>query len=402
MHGKKPTRSILIPTVGRSDFGIARQIMNRIAHTPGMTYSLLVSGAHLSEAGGMTVREIEAESRPIAGRIPLPDSHESEAATAVAMGAALSGAAQYLAERQPDMMLIIGDRFEMAAIASAAVPFNIPLAHVHGGEVSSGAIDDVFRHAITKMSHLHFAATEEYARRIVRMGEEPWRVRVSGAPALDNLRLAELPDRRTLAERFRLDLSRPPIIVTFHPVTRQPGEAGRQVEALIAALRRFDRPVVVTAPNADAESGLIRTALLRFVESRPNARFVESFGALNYLAMLREAAAVVGNSSSGLIEAPAFCLPTVNIGDRQSGRTRAASVIDVRAEADAIADAIAKALDPAFRSSLVGMANPYGDGHAAERIVEVLQAVPLDERLKAKPFYDGPIELTCPLAETRS
>nr|WP_180882786.1 UDP-N-acetylglucosamine 2-epimerase [Mesorhizobium loti] len=386
-------RKILIATAGRSDFGINRQIMDQIVRTPGMDYSLLVTGAHLSTAGGLTVREIEAERRPIGARIALPDSYGSGAATAAAMGVALTGTAEYLAREHIDMMLIVGDRFEMIAIAAATVPFNIPLVHVHGGEVSFGAIDDAFRHAITKMAHLHFAATEDYALRIVRMGEEPWRVTVSGAPGLDNVRLAQLPDRVTLARQFNLDLSEPPIVVTFHPVTRQPGEAQRQTEALLAALDRFRQPVVITAPNADAEADVIRDMILAFVARRPRTFFVENFGALNYLAMLREAAAAVGNSSSGLIETPAFKLPTVNIGDRQLGRTRGMNVVDTPAEADAIARAIERVIDPAFRASIAAMDNPYGDGHAAERIVEVLRNVPIDARLVAKPFYDGPVEL---------
>ncbi len=389
MQGSKPVRTILIPTVGRSDFGIGRQVMDRIGQTPGLSYRLLVSGAHLSAASGMTVRELEAEGRPIAARIPLPDSHGSEAATSAAMGAALAGAAAYLAENRPDMMLLIGDRFEMFAIAAAAVPLNIPLVHVHGGEVSFGSTDEVFRHAITKMAHLHFPTTEEYAARIVRMGEEPWRVTVAGAPSLDNVRLAALPTREELSRRFSLPLDQPPLLVTYHPVTRQPGEAERQICALLDAMAEIDRPIVITAPNADAGSDIIRREIEGFVARRPRTWLVESFGSLNYLAMLREAAAMVGNSSSGLIETPAFELPTVNIGGRQEGRTRGRNVIDVEATSTAISAGIRKALDPSFRSNLAGMTNPYGDGHASERIAEVLASVPLDARLITKRFYDG-------------
>jgi UDP-hydrolysing UDP-N-acetyl-D-glucosamine 2-epimerase len=382
-------RSILAVTVGRSDFGVCRPVLDRMAAAPTLDYSLLVSGAHLSKAAGGTIDQILSENRPITARIPLPESAGGQAGMAAAMGAALSGAADVFAARRPDILLVLGDRFEMFAIAAAAVPFNIPIAHIHGGELSFGAIDDVFRHAITKMAHLHFAATADYAARIVRMGEEPWRVIVSGAPGLDNVRNAALPDRETLAARFAIPLDRPPLLVTFHPVTRQVDDAVAQVSALLEALSQVDMPIVFTAPNADAGADAIRGEIERFRQSRPNVHLVENFGTLNYLAMLREAAVVVGNSSSGLIETPSFQVPTVNIGDRQLGRTRAANVIDVGTTAPEILAGIHSALDPAFRASLTGMVNPYGDGHAAEKIVEVLETVPLDAKLVAKRFHDA-------------
>lgn len=382
-------RNILIATVGRSDYGIYRQVMERIDASSKLDYQLIVSGAHLSKKGGHTIDEIRADGRRVAAEVPLPETSSGQAQMAAAMGVAISGTADYLASERPDVLLVVGDRFEMFAIAAATVPFNIPIAHIHGGELSFGAIDDVFRHAITKMSHLHFAATRDYRARIIRMGEEPWRVTVSGAPALDNVRLADLPDRATLEQRFGIPLERAPILVTFHPVTRRLGEAEREVLALLEALRRFDTPIVFTAPNADAGGAFIRVRIEEFCQERSNSFLVESFGALNYLAMLREASALVGNSSSGLIEAPSFMLPTVNIGDRQQGRTRASNVIDVDTTVDEILRGIRTALDPRFRQTLVGLVNPYGDGHAAERIVRILEGTELSDKLVAKKFYDG-------------
>ena len=242
---------------------------------------------------------------------------------------------------------------------------------------------------MTKIAHLHFAATKDYARRIRQLGEEDWRITVSGAPALDTIMKAQLPDRATLSKRFGLPLDEAPLILTFHPVTRQFGEAERQTRTLLAALEAVNLPVVLTAPNADVESDVIRALFVDFLKRRPGrAWLVESFGALNYLAMLREARAAIGNSSSGLIETPGFELPTVNIGDRQMGRTRAANVIDCVIEADALEAAIRKAVDPAFRVSLAGMENPYGDGNAAERIVTTLRDVPIDAGLVTKIFVD--------------
>jgi len=381
-------RSILVITVGRSDYGISRQILDKISETEGLDYSLFVSGAHLSEAGGYTVREIEADNRPISARVALPNTQGSEAAMAHAMAAALAGAAAHFSLSRPDIVLVIGDRFEAFAIAAATVPFNLPLAHVHGGEVSFGAIDESFRHAITKMSHVHFAATREYANRIVQMGEEPWRVHLSGAPSLDNLRRAMLPTRGELEKRFKLDLRRPPLLVTFHPVTRQMEQVRKQIQSLLNALRQFDMPIVVTAPNADSGSDLIRAELDRFAAERHSVTLIDTFGSLNYLAMLRESAAMIGNSSSGLIETPAFLLPTVNIGDRQEGRTRASNVIDVDVNTDAIVAGLRKALTSEFRQSLVGLVNPYGGGAASDVIVDVLATLEINERLVSKRFHD--------------
>ena len=383
-------RKIIIATVGRSDYGLCEPVMDRIAADPSLTYGLLVSGAHLSEKSGFTITEIEARGRPIVAKIKARDTFGRQAEMAAATGEILTGCAAVFAENRPDILVVLGDRFEMFAIAAAAVPFNIPIAHIHGGELSFGAIDDVLRHAITKMSHLHFASTREYADRIIRMGEDPARVFASGAPGLDNIRPDQLPSRADLTNRFGIPLDDAPIMVTFHPVTRQFEEAERQVAELLAALRTVDVPIVITAPNADAGSETIRRALRDFVDSRDKAWLVESFGSLNYLAMLREARAMVGNSSSGIVEAPSFGLPTVNVGDRQQGRTRAANVIDVDCQRDAIVAGIRRAIDPAFRESINGKANPYGDGHAAERIIDVLKSVELGDSLSTKRFYDGP------------
>lgn len=384
-------RMVYVATVGRSDYGLCRPVMDRLAAEPLVDYRLIVSGAHLSVASGFTFAEVEADGRPIAARIPVRDTHGEQAAMSAAMGEVLAGCADLFARSRPDILLVVGDRFEMFAIAAAAVPFNIPTAHIHGGELSFGAIDDVLRHAITKLSHLHFPSTAENAARIVRMGEEPWRVVVSGAPGLDNILSQTLPDRVTLTEQFGITLDQPPVIVTFHPVTRQFEEAERQTHELLAALGEFDEPIIFTAPNADAGGDVIRHAISDFIAKRDNVWLVENFGAINYLAMLREACVIVGNSSSGIIEAPSFQLPTVNIGDRQQGRTRAASVIDVECERQAIVAGMRRALDPYFRNRLVGMANPYGDGRAAERIVAVLKSMPLDRKLVTKKFFEGPI-----------
>lgn len=381
-------RKIFVATVGRSDYGLSRPVLDQLAAEPSIEYGLIVTGGHLSARSGQTVTEIEGENRPIVSLIPSRETLGEPHAMAAATGEILAAAADVFEDNKPDLLLVLGDRFEMFAIAAAAVPFNIPTAHIHGGELSYGAIDEVFRHAITKMSHLHFASTAENGARIVRMGEDPWRVTVSGAPGLDNILKQSLPDRATLSARFGIPLSSPPILVTFHPVTRQFGDVTAQIGELLHALSTFSQTTVITAPNADAGSDLIRAALDDFRLGRPNVFLVENLGSANYLAMLRESAILVGNSSSGIVEAPSFHLPTVNIGDRQLGRTRASNVIDVQCERGAIIEAITRGLTADFRASLSGTVNPYGDGHAAERIVNVLRSIPLDFRLTMKRFFE--------------
>lgn len=381
-------RRVLVVTVGRSDYGIFRPVIDAMERHGSLAPELLVSGAHLGEGGETTLREIEADGRDIVARVPLPPTGGSAAAMAEAMAAAVMGGARVLARLRPDVILVLGDRFEMFSFAAAAVPFNIPIAHIHGGELSFGAIDDVFRHAITKMSHLHFAATDDYARRIRQLGEEDWRVHVSGAPTLDTILNRPLPDRAVLAERFGLQLNRPPILVTYHPVTRNADDSVKQFTDLLEVLERIGEPIVITAPNADAGADRLRAIIRDFVDRNLSASFVESFGAENYLAMLREALCVVGNSSSGIIETPSFAVPTINIGDRQAGRIRAANIIDVPADPTAIADALRRALSPAFRAELAGLSSPYGDGRAGERIANVLATIALDRSLVVKGFAD--------------
>jgi UDP-hydrolysing UDP-N-acetyl-D-glucosamine 2-epimerase len=272
--------------------------------------------------------------------------------------------------------------------AVAALPFALPVAHVHGGEVTEGAMDEQARHAITKLAHLHFAAAEVYAERIRAMGEEPWRVHCTGAPGLDRLAALATLSREALADRLGLPLRRPTLLVTFHPETLAYADVPEQVEELAAALEKTEGDVIVTFPGADTSAYAIITRLRALALARPRTRLVESLGEDVYASLLREADAMVGNSSSAIIEAPSFGLPAVNIGDRQRGRLRGANVIDVGHGRDAIAAGIRRALDPAFRRALSGRPNPYGDGRAAPRIVRVLREVELGPRLVRKRFAD--------------
>jgi UDP-hydrolysing UDP-N-acetyl-D-glucosamine 2-epimerase len=380
-------RRVAVVSVGRSDYGHLAPVLDAAA-AAGLEAPLVVSGAHLDPAFGATVGEVEADGRPIAARVESSAGDDSAVGVAHAIGRAVAGFADAFAQLRPDAVLVLGDRFEMQAAALAALPLNIPVAHLHGGESSEGAIDESLRHSITKLSHLHFAATEHYARRIVQLGEEPWRVTVTGAPGLDAIAALDPLGDDELAARTGLSLDEPTLLVTYHPETLAPGDVGRDVDQLAQALERVDLQLLITAPNADTHGLAVRARLGELTAGRRGAVLVESLGSRGYLSALRRVAAMVGNSSSGIIEAPSFELPVVNVGDRQRGRVRAANVLDVPPEREAIRAAVARAVAPEFRAGLAGLANPYGDGRASERIVRVLRDTPADRRLLVKSFHD--------------
>lgn len=380
--------TIGVVTTSRADYGIYRPILQAIAAEPQLRLQLFVTGMHLAPEHGLTVAAIEADGFPIAERIEGLLADDSPAGIAASMGLTTQGFSRAFARSRPDLLLVLGDRFEMHAAALAALPFSIPMAHIHGGELTVGAIDDALRHCLTKLSHLHFVATEAYAARVRQLGEEPWRVVVSGAPGLDALAaFVPLADSE-LERRIGLPLTPAPLLVTFHPVTLAPGQVEEHIGELLAALDQSGLPVVFTAPNADAGGRRIASLLADYVAARPRARLVTSLGTEGYFSLMARAAAMVGNSSSGLIEAPSFALPVVNIGDRQQGRVRAANVLDVGYGRQEIAVAIARATDPDFRQALVGQPNPYGDGQAAARILAVLKHLPGDGQLLKKRFCD--------------
>ena len=383
-----PSRVIGVVTVGRSDYGIFVPVLRKIQQENRLRFHLIVAGMHLSPEFGFTVKDIEADGFEIGERVDMVLSSDTPEAISKSMGLGLIGFAQAYARFRPDILLVLGDRFEMHAAALAALPFKIPVAHIHGGEITEGAIDNSLRHSLTKISHLHFVATQQYARRIIQMGEEPWRVIVSGAPSLDNLRSTKLLNPGELAAKYGLRLERPPLLVTFHPVTLEYEQTEAQVSEMLVALASFEMPVVFTAPNADTNSRVVTRMIEEFIRKRPSACLVLNLGTEGYFSMMAFAAAMVGNSSSGIIEAPSFGLPVVNIGTRQQGRIRAKNVLDVGYGRDEIIGGIKKAISLEFRASLQGIKNPYGDGCASEVIVRHLEEIDLDDRLLVKRFVD--------------
>jgi len=368
-------KRVAVVTVGRSDYGILRPVLAAIEADPALELFLVVAAAHLRASYGLTVSEIEADGFAIGARIDMLTDDDSPTAVAASFGRGVPMFADAYEASGADLLLLLGDRYETLAAAVAAVPLRLPIAHIHGGETTEGALDDALRHAITMLSHLHFAATEEYAARIVAMGEEAWRVTVSGAPALDNLALLpEIGPAPDEPESF--------LLATWHPVTLEPERGEEQLEAVLGALADVGLPVVFTHPNADPGRAYILRAVERFAAERDDVQVISSLGTEKYFRLMARDSAMVGNSSSGIIEAASFELPVVNVGSRQRGRSHGVNVLDVPPERQAVAAAIRRAVTPEFRAGLRGLPNPYGDGRASERIAEVLRtASPADELL---------------------
>lgn len=387
----KAARTISVVTVGRSDYGIYRPILKKITGDRSLRLHLIVAGAHLLPQFGFTVKEIEADSFPIGDRISTTFISDAPHGITSLMGESISKFGRSYQRTRPDILLVLGDRYEMHAAALAALPFKIPVAHIHGGELTEGAFDDALRHSITKLSHLHFVSTEEYAKRVMQLGEEYWRVTVSGAPGLDNLKSIRLLNRKKLEKKYSWRMKQRPILVTFHPVTLEYEDTSRQIQELLAALSKVRRPLIFTLPNADTSQGVITDKIQKFIARRPSAYLIDNLGTQGYFSLMSIAAVMVGNSSSGVIEAPSFRLPVVNIGNRQKGRIRACNVIDVGYRKSEILKGIQQALRPNFRKRLKNLVNPYGSGDASEKIVKVLKGTPLGRKLITKKFCNLPV-----------
>ncbi len=382
-------RKIAVVTVGRSDYGIYRPILRRIQADPELQLCLIVAGMHLSPEFGLTSKIIEEDGFEIHDRVEMLLSSDTPQGISKSVGLGVIGFSQAFARSHPDILVVLGDRFEMYAAALAALPFKIPLAHIHGGELTQGAIDDALRHSMTKLSHLHFVATQEYAIRVIQLGEEPSNVIVSGAPSLDNFYSEKLMKREELSSIFGLHICESPyLIVTFHPVTLEFEQTERQISELLAALKSTEISVVFTMPNADTSGSIIREKILEYVGDQPNCEAVENLGTQRYFSLMKFATAMVGNSSSGIIEAASFDLPVVNIGTRQAGRVRGQNVIDVDYSRESIIAGIRKAIDPQFLTEIQGHPNLYGDGTASDVIVESIKNVQLGDDLLIKRFYD--------------
>jgi UDP-hydrolysing UDP-N-acetyl-D-glucosamine 2-epimerase len=385
-------RKICAVTTSRADFGLLRGLLNAIQTDSALRLQVIASGMHLAPSFGRTWRDIEAAGIKIDRKINLRLTGDSSLDNLKSIAMGLNGFGEAFAELKPEIVVLLGDRFELLSAAIAALMLRIPIAHIHGGELSEGAIDDSVRHAITKFAALHFATTEPYRRRIIQMGESPDRVFNFGAPGLDALYGSTLLTRPQLEQELGFSLQHPVALVTYHPATLDADSAEAQVRRLLSAIKASGLKAVFTMANADAQGALINACLQTACAQTPERfKWFPHLGHRRYLSCLKHCSVMVGNSSSGLIEAPSFRLPVVNIGDRQRGRVRAPNVIDVPCSRAAILRAIKRAVSSRFRASLRGMRNPYDrfhDGSASQRIKNVLKQIPLTDDLVKKRFHD--------------
>lgn len=384
-------KTVCVVTGTRAEYGLLRPVIKKIQTSDALVLRLLVTGAHLDSRYGNTVTEIEKDGVPIDAKIPI--LHESFTAqdTAKITGEAICLYTDYFVKTRPDAVLVLGDRYEIFAAGTAACLLSIPLVHISGGDVTLGAADEWFRHCLTKMASLHFPSCSVYANRLVAMGEEPCRIFNVGGLGDENIRSLPLKQKHQLSEEIGFDLERPYLLITYHPETASGKDPVAEVKKLFAALSGLENiGLIFTRANADAGGAAINAALDEYVKAHDNAIAFTSMGVLNYLSAMRQCSAVVGNSSSGVVEAPSFGVPTVNIGDRQAGRLRCTSIIDCKGETQEIAAALKKALDPTFAQSCKNQKSPYGGGDTSGSIVKHLTAFLNSELCRTtKTFFDA-------------
>lgn len=387
-------RKIAIVTGTRAEYGLLKPVIGRFFDNPEIELIIFATGMHLSPEFGMTVNEIESDGFQVHERIEILLSSDSPVGVGKSMGLAMMGFTEALARNRPEVVIVLGDRYEVFAAVAAATVVNVPVVHIHGGELTLGAMDDAFRHSITKMSCLHFAATEEYRRRIIQMGESPRNVMNVGSLGVEAVLSLELWSRERLEENLGIRFSETNFLVTFHPATLDPDPVDRQLKQLFRALDQFPHAMIVfTKANADMRGREINALIDGYASRRGSSAAVfASLGQERYLSMMRQCDAVIGNSSSGIIEAPSLHVPTVNIGRRQEGRARSRSVIDCGVEEEMISDAIRKALSPEFKALCLCEKNPYEKDNVAnaicQTILERLSSLDVCERLTKEAFFD--------------
>ena len=392
MGTRSQKRKICVVTTSRADYGLLIWLMKEIREDISMELLIVATGMHLSPEFGNTFRAIEDDGFRINAKVEMLLSSDTDIGVVKSIGIGLLSFCEVLKDLDPDIIVVLGDRFELFSVAVAALILRIPIAHIHGGETSQGSVDEAVRHSITKMSAIHFPAAEAYRKRIIQMGEDPKRVFNFGAPGLDGMHRMKLLSRKELEKRLRFNLDGNIAMVTYHPVTLEEGTAERQIDDLLRAIRRSGLKAVFTKANADEQGRLINRKIQEFCDREPGTyRFYDNLGTLVYLSCLKHCTLMVGNSSSGLIEAPSFRLPVVNIGDRQRGRIRAANVIDVGYSEEEISKGIKKACSNPFRRGLLSLKNPYdtyGDGKTSYRIKESLKNIRITGELLKKGFFD--------------
>lgn len=383
-------KKICVVTGTRAEYGLLTPLINKIQDDSDLVLQLVVTGMHMSPEFGMTVNSIENDGYEIAERIEILLSSDSPVGISKSMGLALISFSEAFERLRPDMIVVLGDRSEIFAVAAAASVARIPIVHLHGGETTEGAVDEAFRHSITKLSWLHFTSTEDYRKRVIQLGENPERVFNVGAIGIENIVKSPLMTNRELEESLNVELTHPLLLVTFHPVTLENKTSSTQFQELLNVLDQYtEGTIIFTKANSDTDGRVINHMIDDYVKNHENNCLAyTSMGQQRYLSAMKIADAVVGNSSSGIIEAPSFNIPTVNIGDRQKGRKQAETVINCEPNEEMIREALAVALSTAFRERIKNSINPYGDGNVSEKIMKVIKRVLMSEISLKKTFYD--------------
>ncbi|MFT7388538.1 MAG: GDP/UDP-N,N'-diacetylbacillosamine 2-epimerase (hydrolyzing) [Candidatus Endobugula sp.] len=385
------TRKICVITGTRAEYGLLRWVMEGIKGDNDLSLQIIVTGMHLSAEFGLTYREIEEDGFQIDRKVEMLVSSDTTVGIAKSIGLGVIGFADALNELKPDLIVVLGDRFEIFAAVSAALVACIPVAHLHGGETTEGAFDESLRHSITKMSHLHFVAAKEYRQRVIQLGEQPENVFLVGGLGIDTIERIKLLTRAELESSLNFKLHSKSLLITFHPVTLENSSTEKQTKGLLAALSELnDTQLIFTMPNADTGGRIIIKLIEEFVSQYQNACAYTSLGQLRYLSCVLHVDGVVGNSSSGLLEVPSFKKGTINIGNRQRGRLQAESVINCEPSRQSILVAIDRLYSEDFQSSLNQVNNPYGEGGASQKTINIIKSVDLDNIVK-KVFYDQPV-----------
>ena len=381
-------KKITLITGSRADYGLLRSVIEGIEKSNKLKLSLIVTGMHLSNEFGLTISEIEKDGFPINKKIEMLVGSDTPSAITKSIGLGMIGFADAFKEIETDLLLVLGDRYEILSAVTSALISRIPVAHLHGGELSEGSIDESIRHSITKMSHLHFVSNEIHRKRVIQLGEQPSSVFTVGALGIDNILQTKLYNKEEIETELNFKFKKQNLLITYHPVTLEDNNSEYQIDELIKVLSTLrDTGFIFTMPNSDTNGRIITTKIKDFVKSNSNAVLFANLGQKKYLSCIKYVDAVIGNSSSGLIEVPTFHKPTVNIGDRQKGRIRAKTVIDCSDDCNSIKDALTKALSKKYFLSIQGASNPYGNGGSSQKIINIIKRFNLENLIK-KDFYD--------------
>jgi len=383
-------KTICVVTGTRAEYGLLTPLIKKIDADPELILKLVATGTHLSPEFGMTINLIKNDGIAVDEQVEILLSSDSTVGTSKAMGLAMISFSEVFDRMKPDMIVVLGDRYEMLSVVTTAAVSKIPVAHLHGGETTEGAFDEAFRHSITKMSWLHFTSTEDYRKRVIQLGEAPERVFNVGAIGIENIVEMDLMGKKELEESLGIDLKEPLLLVTFHPVTLEKNTTKDQFQQLLSALDHYtDGTIIFTKANADTDGRVINKMIDEYLLLHPsNCIAYTSMGQLRYLSAMKYADVVVGNSSSGIIEAPALNIPTVNIGDRQKGRIQAPSVIDCEPEETRIREAIEVSLSSEFRNKIMRLKNPYGNGNVSTEVLRIIKNELRNPISLKKKFFD--------------